>query len=363
MKVIDATRGIKQAKIARPEAGKQVWLAMDISRTKVAYSVRWDGEERRQLSTDFGIEHVQGLVEEYRDCQLHVAYEACGFGYEMAWWLRDRGIEVSVIAPSRIERAPGLSVKTDRIDVSRMARKLERGDLKAIYVPPRAVHEQRQLGRAYAQCVQERKRAQIRVRLMLQEHGRLGPPPSAGWRAYEQWLAMQQLPASVEMCVAAQQQLRRTADELAVGLKAKLYEVARSQQYKPLVAALSAQGGVGWFTAIRLILELGDIRRFQRVGSLPNYLGLTPSQYSSGSVDRRGAILKCGPASMRAMLLQCAWSAVRRGSDAALQREFEKLAPRLGRKRAIVAVTRRLAVRLRARWLAALGESVVAPQS
>jgi transposase len=106
-----------------------------------------------------------------------------------------------------------------------------------------------------------------------------------------------------------------------------------------------------------LILELGDIRRFATKGSLPKYLGVTPSQYSSGELDHRGHILKCGPAALRAMLLQCAWSAVRHGSDAHLKERFETVAPRIGRKRAIVAVTRRLAIQLRTRWLAVLSAS------
>jgi transposase len=92
------------------------------------------------------------------------------------------------------------------------------------------------------------------------------------------------------------------------------------------------------------------VGRFRTTGSLPRYLGLIPSQYSSGELDHRGHILKCGPVAVRAMLLQCARSAPRRGSDVGLQ-EPNRLAPRIGRKRAIVAVARRLAVQLRARWL------------
>jgi transposase len=341
----------------RPPAGTPVSMALDISRTKAVYCLRWDGGEQRRLSTPLGINHVLPVVEQYRDCKLHVAYEACGFGYELAWKLREHGVRVSVIAPSRIERAPGRRVKTDRLDVGAMARKLEKGDLKAIYVPSRTVHEQRQLGRAYSQCVGERQRAQIRIRSLLQEQGRLGPLPKEGWKAYRAWLQIQDLPESVRQCVSAHEQLHTLADQQARDLKLELSKLARSEAYRPLVRALSAQGGVGWFSAIRILLELGDVGRFRTTGSLPHYLGLTPSQYSSGELDHRGHILKCGPGAVRAMLLQCAWSAVRRGSDAGLQERFNRLAPRIGRKRAIVAVARRMAVQLRARWLEAVTNS------
>ena len=334
----------------RPAEGTRVWMAIDISRSKAVYCLRWDGSEQRRLSTPMGIEHVRAVVEDYRGCSLQVAYEACGFGYELAWWLQEHGVAVAVIAPSRVERVPGLQVKTDRVDVGKLARKLEKGDLKAIYIPSRTGHEQRQFGRTYAQSLKERKRAQVRIRSLMQEQGRLGPAPAAGWKAYSAWRDSQTLPEPVRLCVQAHQQLRAAADLQAKRMKAQLYKLACSAAYRPLTAALSAQAGVGWQSAIRLILELGDIERFRTPAALPHYLGLTPSQYSSGELDHRGHTLKCGPGFLRALLLQCAWSAVRHGGDSALQERFAALAPRIGRKRAIVAVARKLAIKVRVRW-------------
>jgi len=292
------------------------------------------------------------VVGQYRDCQVHVAYEACGFGYEPAWWLQEQHVAVTVIAPSRVERVPGLGVKTDRLDAGNLARKLEKGELKGIYIPPRAVHEQRQVSRTYAQCVRDRQRAQIRIRALLQEQGRLGPEPSAGWTAYRTWLAAQELPVPVRACVQVHEQLRGHADQHAQRLRRELLQLARRAEYRPVVQALCTQRGVGPLSAIRLVLELGSIDRFARRAALPHYLGLTPSQYSSGELDHRGHILKCGPAVLRGLLLQCAWAAVRPGRDAVLRAVFERLAPRRGRKRAIVAVARRLAIQLHRRWWA-----------
>lgn len=364
MEKIGVVEGRPQAGVVvprRPPDGTPVWMAIDISRSKAVYCLRWDGSEQRRLSTPLGIEHVRALLEHYRGCQVHVAYEACGFGYELAWWLQEHGVAVSVIAPSRVERAPGLQVKTDRVDAGKLARKLEKGDLKAIYIPRRPVHEQRQLARTYAQCLKERKRAQVRIRSLMQEQGRLGPLPSAGWKVYSTWLSGQSLPGSVRLCVQVHEQLRAVADQQAKRMNAELYTLARSAEYRPLVKALSAQAGVGWQSAIRLALEIGDIDRFRNTDSLPHYLGLTPSQYSSGELDHRGHTLKCGPGFLRAMLLQCAWSAVRQGDDTAIKECFNKLAPRIGRKRAIVAVARKLAIKLRGRWRTHLMSSGPAP--
>lgn len=346
----------------RPAPGTPVAMAIDVSRAKLVYCVRWNGTERR-LSTPAGLQHLQAVVGQYRDCQLHVAYEACGFGYEPAWWLQEQHVAVTVIAPSRVERAPGLGVKTDRLDAGKLARKLEKGELKSIYIPPRAVHEQRQLGRTYAQCVRERQRAQIRIRALLQEQGQLGPDPAAGWTVYRTWLAAQELAAPLRACVHAHEQLRALADQQAQALRRALLQLARSAAYRPVVQALCGQRGVGPLSAIRVVLELGSLDRFASGAALTHYLGLTPSQYSSGEIDHRGHILKCGPAILRGLLLQCAWAAVRPGRDAALRAVFERLAPRRGRKRAIVAVARRLAIHLHRRWWAVQHPAEVPAQS
>lgn len=355
IRLVDMSEQAAAAPALRPPPGTAVSMAIDVSRSKLVYCIRWNGAEQRRLSTPAGLNHLHAVVEQYRDCRLHVAYEACGFGYEPAWWLQAQQVAVTVIAPSRVERAPGLGGKTDRIDAGKLARKLEQGELKGIYIPPRALHEQRQLGRAYAQCVRERQRAQIRLRSLLQEQGRIGPEPAAGWNAYQAWLAAQELAAPVRSGVQAHLQLRTRANQHAVRLRSELAQLGHQAPYRPVVRALCAQPGVGPLSAIRLVLELGAIERFRPPAALAHYLGLTPSQYSSGELDHRGHILKCGPATLRALLLQCAWAAVRQGSTGgapALSAVFARLAPRIGRKRAIVAVARRLAIHLHRRWWA-----------
>jgi transposase len=356
MKKLGLTRGKNQADGNVPEAGTKVFIAVDISRTKWVYAVRWEGAERRRLSTPGSLEHLQALVRQYSpQCRVHVAYEACGFGYEIAWWVEEETeAKVTVVAPSQVERAPGRQVKTDRTDARRMALKLEKGDLKGVHIPTRAQHQRRQLVRTYGQLLQDRKRVQIRVRSILQEHGRIGPAPSQGWRAYEQWLGGQDLPEPVAHCVRLLLSSRDFLREQVAEVKNRLMALAKSADYKPVVDALSKQGGVGKFSAICLVLEIGDIHRFRTSGSFPRYLGLTPGEHSSGEVERRGHILKCGPARLRAALLQCGWAGQKH--DPELKEVFARLAPRVGRKRAIVAVTRRLALRIRARWLEALGE-------
>jgi transposase len=184
-----------------PAKGQDVWIGVDVSRSKWVYNVRWGGAAQRRLSTAGELHHLQGLVAEYRGCRVHVVYEACGFGYKIAWWCQAQGIDVLVVAPSTIEQAPGSRVKTDRLDAGKLARDCEQGRLKGVRIPTRAEHAHRQLSRTYAQALKDKQRAQARVRSLLQEQGRLGPPPAAGWNAYQRWCTTQELPDTVAQCI------------------------------------------------------------------------------------------------------------------------------------------------------------------
>jgi transposase len=337
-----------------PPAGAPVIIATDVARTTWKHAVHWGERVQRTVSTPGTLAHLQALVRQYHPAHpVLVVYEACGFGYEIAWWAQGSGVAVWVVAPSQIERAPGPRVKTDRLDARQLASKAAARQLKAVAIPTRAQHEQRQLVRTYGQVISDRQRAQIRLRSLLQEHGRIGPPPASGWRVYERWLDEQAFGPSVALAVTELRSMRASAAAGARRLRAALHAVAAMAEYAPRVRALTTQPGVGELAAIRLVLEIGDITRFGRADAWTNYLGLTPSEYSSGDGPaHRGPIRKCGPSGLRALLVQCAWASLR--SDSALRAVFERLSPRAGRKRAIIAVTRRLAMRLRARWREAL---------
>lgn len=257
---------------------------------------------------------------------------------------------MTVIAPSRMERTPGLQVKTDRNDVGKMVRKLELRDLKAIYIPSRLAHERRQLVRTYGQLLKDRKREQVRIRSMMQEHGRRGPAPSQGWGTYAQWLAVQSLPEPVQLSVETLLAMRAMADVQLKRVHGLLMVLARHADYCKIVKALCQHPGVGSLSAIRFVLEIIEIERFHTADSIGHYLGLTPSEYSTGEIVERGGILKTGPKALRAAMLQCSWASVRPSGDPDLRAVFARLAPRIGKKGAIVAVARKLATRLRASW-------------
>jgi len=340
-----------------------VTIGVDLSRTKWVYSCRWSDAEQRRLSSPGESEHLEKLARSYleRGSTVRVVYEACGFGYRVAWRLEEIGAEVQVVAPSTIEKAPGRGVKTDGLDASELAFKCDKGLLKGIYLPDAKTHDLRQLSRTYEQVLGDRKRQQARLRLMLQEHGYGTPPPVQGWGALRQWLTEQEFAPGLEICVDELVAQRGHADACVQQLKKELGRIAGLPAYAAVVTSLAEQSGVGRFTAVRFALEIGNIGRFATAGSLPNYLGLTPGEYSSGEMVHRGHVRKCGPGAVRGWLIQCAWAALRARKDTALVESFDRLAVRVGKKRAIVAIARKLSLRLRARWLAAEANMATAP--
>ena len=339
--------------VSRPEVGQAVFIGLDVSRTKWVLHVRWGGRDQRRLTVPPALPHLEALLADYRGAAVHLAYEACGFGYEIAWTAARHGVAVTVVPPSTVERAPGARVKTDRLDARALATQLELGRLKRVHIPTRPDHAYRQLSRTYEQALKDKKRAQARIRALLQAHGRLGPPPRAGWPAYERWLAMQDVPTPVAHCLEELRGLRAAALASTRRLKQALLAVAREAPYAPIVTAVTTQSGIGPFTAIRMRLELGDIAHFPTADAFANYLGLVPSEHSSGERVQRGALVKRGPGHIRGWLVQCAWASVRAATpDPGLHACYHRLRLRAGKKRAIVAVARRLALRVRARWLA-----------
>lgn len=353
MNKLRLTPAADQAAVPTPAAGEQVIIAIDVARTTWKHALYWGDRVQRTVSTPGHLEHLRALVAPYHPAHpVLIVYEACGFGYEIAWWAQREQMRVLVVAPSRVERAPGPRVKTDRLDARTLATKAAARQLKGIAIPTRTQHERRQVLRTYGQAVRDRTRAQIRIRSVLQEHGRLGPLPSSGWAVYERWLDQQHLPDPVAFAVGELRRLRTAANASVARLRERLHAMATPAD-APVIAALTTQAGVGELTAMRLVLEIGDITRFGSAAAWTHFLGLTPSEYSSGDgPPHRGPVQKCGPSGVRGALVQSAWASLR--TDATLRATFERISVRAGRKRAIIAVTRRLAMRLRARWLEAL---------
>jgi transposase len=243
------------------------------------------------------------------DRRLHFVYEAgpCGFGIYRH--LTGHGEDCVVVSPSMIPKRSGDRIKTDRRDSLALARLHRAGELRAIYVPDDTDEAMRDLVRAREDAVVVATQAKYRLKAFLLRQGRRYPG-RAGWTIpYRRWLADLSFASAAQHI--ALQEYRDAIDETErriERLTEQLRQLAPTWRWAPLVAALQALRGVSFITAIGVVAELGDLTRFGHPRELMAFLGLVPSEYSSGPSVRRGGITKAGNPHVRRLLAEAAWA-------------------------------------------------------
>ncbi|WP_341501454.1 IS110 family transposase [Gallaecimonas sp. GXIMD4217] len=241
--------------------------------------------------------------------KLCVIYEAGPCGFWLYRYLQRRGVECWVIAPALIPKAPGDKVKTDKRDAMTLARLARSGDLQPIYVPDERDEAIRDLIRCREDAMLDLRQARQRLKSFLLRHGH----PCSGrqnWtEAYRRHLADISFaePASkityqhyINIVTERYERLQR--------LELELQTLADSWRWYPLVQRLTVLRGIRFLSAVTLVAELGDLRRFASPRSLMNFVGLTPAEHSSGQREWRGGITKCGNSHARRILIEAAWA-------------------------------------------------------
>jgi transposase len=239
---------------------------------------------------------------------LHVVYEAGPCGYVIYRHLLGKGMEVEIIAPSSIRRAPGERIKTDRRDAMMLARLARAGELTAVRVPDTGDEAIRDVVRGREDAVREQRNARHRLKALLLRNGMPYAGKSSWTAAHRRWLAELKLPHPAQQIVF-QEYLHATTD---AGLRIERLEQAMrvaltDWRWRPLVEALQAMRGIQMLAAMTLVAEIQDFTRFPTPRHLMAYLGLIPSEDSSGPNRRQGAITKAGNGPARRILVEVAW--------------------------------------------------------
>ena len=241
--------------------------------------------------------------------QVSVVYEAGPTGYGLYRELRRRGYRCEIVAPSLIPRRPSDRVKNDRRDCTRLAELSRAGELKPIWVPDEAHEAMRNLWRAREDGLGMRLRARQQLKAFLLRHARRYPGKTSWTTRHERWIAEQCFDHEADRIALAEYQLAaQSADQRVQRLTIALTEAARGWHFEGVVAALRALRGIDTVSAIGLVCEIGDIGRFASARHLMGYLGLVPSEHSSGNSIHRGSITKTGNAHARRLLTEAAWN-------------------------------------------------------
>ncbi len=250
------------------------------------------------------------LSQGYEGGLLAFCYEAGPCGYGLYRQILASGHDCQVVAPSQIPKRPGERVKTDRRDALKLARLLRSGDLTAVWVPDEEQEMMRDLSRARDDMKRQERKARQQLNAFVLRHGHHWPRGKSRWtQAHYNWLESLRFAGDWQQ-VTLQEYVNaaKEASERVAQFDAHLMRALPEWSLAPVVESLIALRGVDKLTAIVLLAELGDISRFDSPRELMAFLGLVPSEHSSGGRRRQGGITRTGNGHARRVLVESAWS-------------------------------------------------------
>lgn len=286
-------------------------VGLDVHKNSTAIAVTSQGQPTRFAGTvgsDLN-ELIKALGRVGTTASLKIVYEAGPCGYGLVRTLRELGYACDVIAPSKIARRPGDRVKTDRRDAQHLAEQSLAGALTPVYIPGEADEAMRDLCRAREDAVRARLKARQRLQAMLLRHGLSYRGKTAWTAAHERYLAQISFPfPAQELAYVEYRQAVSESHARVERLTASMREQLTHWRMHPVVEALMTLRGINLVAAMTLVAELGDLRRFALPRELMSFLGLVPSEHSSGDRRHQGAITRTGNGHARRMLVEAAWN-------------------------------------------------------
>lgn len=259
---------------------------------------------------------------------LAVCYEAGPCGYEPYRLFTRLGVTCDIVAPSLVPVRAGDRVKTDRRDAKKLVRLYRAGELFFVRPPTPNQEGLRDLTRCLDDLIGARRAARHRIAKQLLRHGRIHSGKKLWTKSHRVWVAAQRL--DDPLADEALQQMRAHLDSLDAQIETlehHLEEIARTESWSDPARWLMSFRGISFKTALGLLAEIGDFRRFSSPRELMSFLGLTPSEYSSGEQRHRGHITKSGNRHARRLLVEAAWHYRRRPNLSKRQRELAATVP------------------------------------
>jgi transposase len=289
------------------------YIGLDVHKDTIAVSIsQRDGSKPRFYGDISNTQKaVEKLVKKLSPGGevLAFCYEAGPCGYGLYRQLTATGHDCIVVAPSLIPTKPGDRVKTDRRDSESLSRLHRANELTPVWVPDSEQEAMRDLSRAREDMKHLERQTRQRLSMFLLRHGKNYDAGKSKWtQAYFRWLENITFDQPVQHIVFQEYiDSVKQQQERVKGLEREMEKALDGWSLAPVVEALMALRGCKLITAMTIMAELGDITRFDSPRQLMAYLGLVPSEYSSGKSTRRGGITKTGNGHVRRVLIESAW--------------------------------------------------------
>jgi transposase len=285
---------------------------MDVDKEKIAIAVMGPDDttvvkESIIANTEEGVSKFIAKLKK-TDSQIHACYEAGFCGFQLARQLSGMGIGCAVAAPGMLPRMPSHRVKTDRRDARLLARALRNGDVHEVYIPTVQDEAVRDYLRMYQSVKNDLKRAKQRLLHFLLRR-RLRYASGTNWTlAHHRWLKALSFEQPCEQRTFDEYYARiAELEEHCERMAAHVEQIACEERYAEPVRELKAFKGIETLIALSLVVEVGDFRRFATAAQFMAFLGLVPSERSSGGKRRQGGITKAGNSHLRKLLVEAAW--------------------------------------------------------
>jgi transposase len=312
---------------------QSIYVGLDVHAKSITAAILYgDSPDAEVINLSYDLMKLRRLFRRLSEKgQVRACYEASGAGFVLQRSLTQNGFHCDVIAPSLIPRKPGDRRKTDRLDAVMLARLYRSGHLTVVHVPTEDHEALRRLLRLRTTYQLYCKATKHRISGILRNHGFAFTQGKSTWtKKHRLWLAdtRNTLHGPLQTALTVELEHLEYLESQRLALDTQLEQSALVEPYRQHVEALCCLRGVKLLTALTLLVEIDDIRRFPSPRGLMAFFGLVPSERSSGDKEHRGPITKAGNTHVRRLLVEAAWNnRYRAGAELILKRRRQGQPP------------------------------------
>lgn len=334
--------------------GRPIYIGIDYHKKSWKVTILGEQYEHKTMSHNPDPEQLASyLKKNFPGGTYHAVYEAGFSGFRACRKLNQLGINCIVIHPADVPTSQKEKLlKTDKADSRKLARSLRSNEFEAIHIPDEKLEADRALVRQRFSVMKDLSRTKNRVKSLFLQFGieipgQFTTMQTRYWsKIYTNWLKelhVQEI--SLKTVLDNYIFIAETQRNELLQLNKEVRTLSQTDDYRDNYNLLISIPGIGFTTAMYILTQLGDIKRFMRLDDLCNYIGLVPSMHGTGDKVQTGEMIKRGRKELKIMLIEASWVAIRK--DPALMAKFNELVKRMHKNKAIVRIARKLLSRIR----------------